>query len=295
MITHGELIGCRTSLSYLPHVTHHYFSATNHIVMNRFKLIFGLWILFFSGIGATPQHPDLINIDGDTTMLVSWLPKGPLDKDLLRQQKPDSYSTACWDGFYLLWEIRNDSLFLNSFRPCSRRSGWYRPAGAFYPGESDEVFADWMDKEIYVASDTLITWHDVYPIYAEETGYAIKAGIVGETKQYDNRKSRTSDQSDIAQYVYDNLPWGTFPDTNRIMVISFLVDSLERPTDVTIPRSNGPLYDSLGLKLLEQLPPIPVYYFHGKPMNSRWNLPIRFSQEGYLKQLGGSNRLPVRS
>ncbi|MEM6772500.1 MAG: hypothetical protein AAF597_18125, partial [Bacteroidota bacterium] len=125
---------------------------------------------------ATPQHPDLIIVGRDTTRLVWWLPSGPLNKDALWKQRPGSYSTACWDGYYRLWEIRNDSLFLNAFLPCDRKVEWSRPAGDFYPDADGAVFAHWVDQEIYVASDTLIKYYDVYPIYAEETGYSVSNG-----------------------------------------------------------------------------------------------------------------------
>lgn len=255
--------------------------------MDRYVLSLFLVLVCSLCLSATPQHPDLIIVDGDTTTLVWWLPKGPLDEALLREQKPDSYSTACWDGYYRLWEIRNDSLFLNSFQPCNGNIDWACAAGDFYPKlKGKEVFASWVNQEVYVASDTLITYYDIYPIYAREQGYQVTAGIVGASREYNNGKTRMPDQRNITRFVYDNLPWGTFPDTNRTMVISFRVDSLERPTDVQIPRSNGPLYDSIGLKLLEQLPPIPVYYFHGKPLGSRWMLPIIFNEERYRKRMG---------
>ncbi len=260
---------------------HSSFSA-NHIYMFRFSLLLFGWLIAFTTISATPQMPDQIVLNGDTVTLISWLPKGPIDADLLRQQKPESFSTACWDGYYRLWEIRNDSLFLNDFLPCNGNIDWACTVGDFYPDtQGKEVFASWVSEEVFVASDTLITWYDVYPVFAAETGFAVTAGIVGKASHYDNRKTRLPDQYALGQYIFDHLPWGTFPDTNRVMVISFLIDSLEQPTEIKVVRSNGPLYDSIAVSLLERLPPIPVYYFHGKPLQSRWNLPVWFYRERY--------------
>lgn len=97
------------------------------MMKNILLLIFGLFI--YVQVFGTAQIPDLLIYKGDTVSLYS----NPLELYFrAKKSRPSRIgpygceSTACWRGYQAVWEIKNDSLFLNEIRDCCRWKEFYR-------------------------------------------------------------------------------------------------------------------------------------------------------------------------
>lgn len=237
-------------------------------------------------IAATPQIPHRIVVDGDTTFLLSYLPVEQVDTSVLNPARRTlGWSTACWDGVYHRWFVRNDSLFFDGYLACDGPEGWFLSAGEVLGRANGPVFADWITTDVFAAEGELITRYDVFLIFEREKKLSVASGIVRKRELVSNERTKIVDSKLTARHMYELLPWGTFPDTNRMAVVGFEIDSLGYPQSLTFPRSNGPLYDSLSAEVVRHLPSFTVYYLHGKYFPTRWNLPISFSRQRYEKWL----------
>lgn len=245
-----------------------------------------LYLLFPLHLFATPQVHDRISVDGDTTVLLSYLKAGPVDTAVLyAATRHLNGSTACWSGYYRRWSVRNDSLFLDGYLACHASGDWFQSAGPVYGQEAGPVFAHWASTDLYAAAGELVTRYDVYLIYEREHRLVVEDGIVRRQSIVSNARTNLVATDSLRNFVYKNLPWGSFPDTNRTAVVGFSIDSLGRPYDLLHLRSNGPRYDSLAATVVRKLPAFSVYYYHGKHLPLRWNFPVSFHYARYRKWL----------
>lgn len=89
-------------------------------------LIFG--ILISNKIFGTAQIPDLLIYNNDTVSLYA----NPLESYYTEDNpRPDyivdgCWSTACWRGYQAIWEVKNDSLFLNAILDCCLWQTYHR-------------------------------------------------------------------------------------------------------------------------------------------------------------------------
>jgi hypothetical protein len=77
-------------------------------------------ILISNEIFSTAQIPDLLIYKSDTVALYANPLEAYYNENIPR---PDfklggCWSTACWRGYQAIWEIKNDSLFLNTIQDC---------------------------------------------------------------------------------------------------------------------------------------------------------------------------------
>jgi hypothetical protein len=87
-----------------------------------------LGILISNRIFGTAQIPDLLIYNNDTVSLYA----NPLESYYTEDNPRPEYivsgcwSTACWRGYQAIWEVKNDSLFLNTILDCCLWQTYHR-------------------------------------------------------------------------------------------------------------------------------------------------------------------------
>lgn len=93
--------------------------STKKTIMRTISIIL-FSILISNKIFGTAQIPDLLIYNNDTVSLYA----NPLESYYTEDNpRPDyivggCWSTACWRGYQAIWEVKNDSLFLNAILDC---------------------------------------------------------------------------------------------------------------------------------------------------------------------------------
>ena len=175
--------------------------------MRRLLLIFTL----INALNAfsTAQIPDILFYNGDTLVLYS----NPLEEYI---NKNPSFklidfdgcgSTACWKGYRAIWEIRNDSIFLERITSCNNLCGIKTTdANLLKMFGSEKVFASWITEKLKVVKGDRIKYiHMGYSsIFEYEQFFVIKNGKLKREytiSVYNTKRIKYNYKKDIAYSV----------------------------------------------------------------------------------------------
>lgn len=147
------------------------------------KLIVFILFLFIANTGfSTNQVPDYLILDSDTIAIFS----NPLESYFNQVGERNIIglqgcgSTACWRGYKAIWELKNDSLFLNAITSCHSDQFCSKVVDADLKAMfgSAPVFAQWFSGKILIPKGKLVQYiHMGYAsIYEKELSLHIKAG-----------------------------------------------------------------------------------------------------------------------
>jgi hypothetical protein len=275
-----------------------------------------LKIILFSLISVnlfgTAQEPDLIIYKGDTLLLYACPLELYPNKELI---KPKSlfgssgrfFTTGCWRGYVATWEIIDNKLYLtkiqNAGYPIAMRNVAvsyntgiekdsigceFANLKALFPDryENGKVKADWVnDKLISPQGELLYYIHDGFAsIYERELEFTIENGILIETKQFDNSKTKrskyTSDQKLLKDFIYGNINYENLPKSDtikrRVFVVIVSADDNGKIDSVKVVRGVNELYDNEAIRVVKSIPEWEVIYRHGKKISHWWTIPVIF-------------------
>jgi hypothetical protein len=265
-----------------------------------------VFCLISGQIFGTAIMPDFLIYNEDTLRIYS----NPLESYLDNSDKcrpvemPEFYgcsSTACWRGYVALWELRNDSIFLQKVLCCNdwnlkdaKQISLKRMFGGKV--KNNEVFANWVSIEVINPYGELLKYiHQGYDsIYEFERGFEFEKGELVRINTYDNTRSKESIYSNsdtLLNFLYCNINWELVKyqkllDKTRIIAI-FRIGDDEKPQEIEIVRGINPIIDREAIRLIRQIPNWEVYYRRGKIIETQWTLPIYFDMEFYEKGYGG--------
>lgn len=158
---------------------------------------------------CTAQYPDKLIYKGDTIPIFAN-PLEPYLKAHNIDTLPDFRgcgSTACWRGYVAIWEIENDSLFLNEVTPCyndCRKDPNNADLKELFGEDfkNGRVFAKWVSETLLAPHGRILQYvHMGYgSVYEKELHLTISEGILKNNKWITNH---IDDPELIDRFNYD--------------------------------------------------------------------------------------------
>jgi len=128
--------------------------------------------------------------------------------------------------------------------------------------------------------------HDGFlSIYEKELEFRFENGLLVDTNQWDNSKTRISKYTEnsnlLMEFIQSNIDYNNLPkaDTIKRIVIIRVISSDEngKIDSVAVVRGVNELYDSEAIRVVKMIPEWNVIYRHGKITNEmKWSIPVKF-------------------
>lgn len=252
-------------------------------------LVAALLFLNILDVNATGQSGERIIYKGDTLEMLSV----PLevflqdkDRGKISPYLENGCSTALWRGYVGLWMIRDKKLFLLDVNVCGRDE--LSIMKNIFPDSDGPLFVDWFTGDLAIQQGKMILYHhsgfDRY--YQHEVVVSIRNGEVESTKEFENgvrpgdaRFSRRPD--DIQKEIYKRINWKLLPglSTKYRLFVYYKIGEDGRFSKAEINGQVGDAYRNQLQLILNDFPPVQVFYYRDKPINEGWTIPIIFSNE----------------
>lgn len=239
---------------------------------------------------------DLLIFDGDT-IIVSQIPLNENLHELIQSRsiyKDACSSMKCLEG-YRMWEIRNDSLYLNALLNCCGTKILdtdsinliYKEYG------SDHLFANWVNNKVYHPFGLLIKVLHDRSFYEYDREFIIVNGLLEQIINYDNRQSKESIYSKnpelLLHFWLENIDWNKVEKYNlenaKVIVLQFEVGKNRKAINIEVMKSANELCDIEIIKALKKLPEWEIYYQKGQIFNVKWNIPVQLDKNWYLERI----------
>lgn len=247
--------------------------------------LFILYILSYGYNYATPQVGDRLIYKGDTItiypfILEQYIENSP-DKEQIYNNIKSSLlaSTACWRGFRALFEIRNDSLFLQKV---------YGKADVdlfIIFGKKDNIFVDWYSGILTSPKNCLIYEHDGWGgFYEYETDFSIRNGMLSGIEEFHNeiKPSVYTNPDTLMSFIKKNINYKNIKSVakNRVIVKVEDVDNDGKITKVSIVRGHKDNdYNNEAIRVIKSIPKWQVIVRRGKKGQRPWVIPIIFEEK----------------
>lgn len=260
---------------------------------------------------GTAQIPDILIYNGDTLAL-NYCPlelypdAGIINPQSLFGSKGCFY-TACWRNYVATWEIINNKLYLTNLRNACYPTTMRNVAASFkaniekenigsefadlkkiftHKYKNGKVMANWVTKKMISPKGQLLYYfHDGFQsIYETELEFNFENGILIETKQFDNSKTKKSKYTEesnlLREFISKNIKLENLPESDTIKrrVILEIVSSDEngKIDSVKVIRGVNKLYDNEAIRVIKAIPKWDIIYRHGEKINIKWTIPINF-------------------
>jgi hypothetical protein len=263
----------------------------------------------FSLTGSgTAQIPDRLIIDGDTVSLFDCPLDYYPDRDLINPGclfgGKGCFYTACWRNYIATWLIENDTLFLVEIRNACYPSDMdyvevsmraasdsvgkeFADLKTLFPDRyhDGKVVADWVSRKMISPRGKMLYYiHDGFAsVFEKELEFTFQTGILTETREYDNSKTRiskyTSDSDLLMEFIrnsinYDNVPR---PDKEIRVMVNIMGGTADGKVDgAFIIRGYNEIYDREALRVVNSIPEWDVIYRHGEIIRAPWMIPVTF-------------------
>jgi len=252
-------------------------------------LVAALLFLNILNVNATGQSGERIIYKGDTLEMLSV----PLevflqdkDRGKISPYLENGCSTALWRGYVGLWMIRDEKLFLLDVNVCGRDG--LSIMKKIFPDSDGPLFVDWFTGDLAIQQGKMILYHhngfDRY--YQHEVVVSISNGEVESTVEFENgvrpgdaRFSRRPD--DIQKEIYRRINWKVLPglSTKYRLFVDYRIGEDGRFSKAEVHGQLGDAYRKQLELILNEFPPVQVFYYRDKPINEGWTIPIIFSNE----------------
>ena len=233
---------------------------------------------------ATPQMGDRLIYKGDTITvypcLLDYFLAKSVNKDLFGKVNKDLLmtSTACWRGYYALFEIRNDSLFLNHVYGRDRQEMDISPLF----NKQTNIFVDWYTGVLTNLKNNIVYVHDGWGGYYEyEKDFVIKNGILEKTEVFHNKvkSSEYVGSSKLVDFIKANINYNNVKQTDsRIRVIIRIegADENGKITKVSVMRGYDKEFDAEAIRVVKSIPQWPFIERRGEIIDFKWIIPVFF-------------------
>lgn len=250
------------------------------------KKIF-LFILFILSYGynyGTPQVGDRLVYKGETIAIYPFILEQYIENSPDKEQIYDNIksslltSTACGRGFRALFEIRNDSLFLQ------KAYGKKEIDLSEIFGKKDNIFVDWYSGILTSPKNSLIYDHDSWGgFYEYETDFNIRNGMLKGIQEFHNeiKPSVYTNSDTLISFIKKNIDYKNIKSAAKSRVIVKIedVDSDGRITKVSILRRHKDNdYNNKAIRVIKSIPRWQVIVRRGKKEHRPWVIPIVFEE-----------------
>jgi len=257
---------------------------------------------------ATAQIPDRLIFKGDTISLFDCPLEYYPERDLINPRSlfggSGCFYTACWRNYIATWKVENDTLFLMEIRNAcypadmdyvevSLQSGAdtlgkeFADLKTLFPGRyhDGKVLADWVNRKMISPQGRMLYYiHDGFAsVFEKELEFTFQNGIMTETREYDNSKTRiskyTSDTDLLMEFIrssinYENVPR---PEKEIRVVVSILGGTADGKADgARILGGYNEIYDREALRVVNSIPEWDVLYRRGEIIRAPWTITVTF-------------------
>lgn len=246
--------------------------------MTKYYLCVLLIFAFFVKGFSTAQISDQIIIGRDTLYLYST----PLQKYLAENNikfEPCLMGNA--RGYYAVWEVKNDSLFLNELFKCTEDYKDVMDDIFKINSPRKSVFASWCSATIWIETGKQVFFQNIGGgYYDQERSLIIKDGKITSVTNYDYRdKIKVFDTDfDVQEYLCTKINWESLPapEKETKFVLSLSKDSLIVYSK-TIDSSS--IYFQEAKRIIMEMRPYTIVYSYGKERVIPYSILFRFSKE----------------
>lgn len=250
--------------------------------MKRLIVILSL-SLSYSTAYATPQIGDLLIYKGDTIRVYPFLLDSFLHNHNTFFEENKSIrlsSTACWRGYQSVFEVRNDSLFLQKIFGAGKQE--MDIISVF--NKQDNVFLGWYTGTLTNPRNRQIYVHDGWGGYYEyETDFVFEKGILKNVSEYHNtiKPSVYADlrTNVLGDFIKSNINYDNIKPISYRMRISVRIDKVDengKITDVSVLRGFNEEYDREAVRVVKSIPQWQVIIRRGELIQIPWNIPVLF-------------------
>ncbi|MFN4144925.1 MAG: energy transducer TonB [Runella sp.] len=265
--------------------------------MNQYLALFILLCgVSTSKVLATLQQPDVLINGVDTAYIFNT--SSPLRQYLRTEavraamfgNKPGCVMTSCWDGFYAVWRIIDNQLYLTQVLSCCFYEDSIKADLKALFGNSVKngmVKADWLSGYIVVSHGQRLFYASTvaeYVVYAKQTKITFQHGKCIATQTYDNSKSKTSalthDSRKLQDFLCQQINWDDLPLPEQTIKVGVYVIFKEGVIDsVRVVKSYDAIFDKEAIRVIKNIPEWEVVYRMGEPLRTAWHFPVIFSKE----------------
>jgi len=260
---------------------------------------------------ATAQIPDRLIVDGDTVSLFDCPLDYYPDRDLINPGSlfggKGCFYTACWRNYIATWLIENDTLFLVGIKNACYPSDMdyvevsmraaadsvgkeFADLERLFPDRyrNGKVVADWVSRKMISPQGKMLYYiHDGFAsIFEKELEFTFENGILTETREYDNSKTRiskyTSDTDLLMEFIRNNINYQNVPrpDKEIRVMVNVMGGTADGKVDgAFIIRGYNEIYDREALRVVNSIPEWDVIYRHGEIIRAPWMIAVTFKPE----------------
>ena len=265
--------------------------------MNKYSL----FLLLFGFLAphqllATGQIPDGLVWEGESYQLYSNpLVQHPNFEELRSQFFGDQegcLSTACWDSYYVKWELTNNQLFLTGiYSCCFYEDSIQADLKKLFPTEyqNGKVKADWVTQNLWIPSGKLLLYvHSGYEsIYEKETKLNLVKGKLIAQKTFDNshynHDQANAHYKNLYLFILKHIDWNKFPHLKEQECRVFAkvkIGNEGKLVNVEIIRGcENKAMDQEVINILNTIPKWSYYYKWGEVRGAHTIFSIQFSEK----------------
>lgn len=255
-----------------------YADVGGHNKMKRIKNIAILIILLFliNNAFGTAQMSDGLIYKGETFPICVR----PLEFYFANHPRPNMLNS----GYSALWELVNDSLFL--IRVSSAES--FIDLSLIFKDrkKNNRVFADWFSYSISNPHGKMLfrEFWDCDPVHEYERLFIFKNGLLSETINFDNSKSKKSKYTQnpglLYQYIKESIDYSNIT-SNFILDATVYVQILSvtesgKIDSVQVIQGLDREKDAEAVRVVKSIPEWDVLYNRGKMFTSTWTISVKF-------------------
>ena len=278
------------------------------MIWKKYILIILFIISGFVGVFATPQAPDILVYNGDTIgIYMSTLPdefykhdtvtfnsrehiNHILNVNLFGQENPD-WTTGCWNGYRVMWEIIDKQLYLIGIYSCCYHEDSIKAdlTSLFKEQVIDgKIRADWVTGNFISHQGEILIYENAMSAggtYEYEVEFQFEKGKLVSTQLFDNRQSKKSvysqDQRKLQEYINSNINWKNLPQNDSSIRIHVKFSANEKGIidDVEVVRGYNEIYDQEAVRVVKTIPEWDIYFQKGEHLRMSWHIQIIFSKK----------------
>ncbi len=258
---------------------------------------------------GTAQIPDILIYKGDTLSLfdcpLNYFP----DKGLTQPKRlfggSGCFYTACYRNYVATWTIEDSRLYLLSIRNAcyptdmkyvnaSYNQGAdtigteYADLETLFPDRivNGRVPADWVYAKLISPKGKILYYiHDGFmSIFEKEIEFTIENGILTQTQEFDNSKTRiskyTQDPELLKEFIKNNINYSNVSQQDKpvkVMIGIFSATEDGKIDNVRIIGRTNEVFDKEAERVVKSIPQWDVFYRHGElTRGAVWLIPVVF-------------------
>lgn len=215
-------------------------------------------------------------------------------------EKLGCFDDGCYLSCFPTWKLENNKLFLEEITACCYNGNQQEAIPKvdlkrIFPDLfcNGHVFIEWDGEELLAGKGNLLYANlEGLQIYAKEIGFFIKNGILLNTIEYDNSKTKLSPylehNSLLRDYIPTNIRWNEIRpeiDSTRKTVYCRIISTKEsgKIDSVEVIKGQSEILNKEALRVIKSIPQWEVLYKKGKQFERQWSIPVRFDIESLKK------------